>query len=91
MATLRCAETRRYQYSLQRPRPKFFGNKFYITFKLTIIMQPEVLRKELLICLEMHLTKAIFTPYRVTLAQARKSYRIRLLFTHKNGDFRAIT
>ena len=49
-------------------------------------MQPEVLRKELLICVEMHLTKAIFTPYRVALAQARKSYRIGPLFTHKNGD-----
>ena len=54
-------------------------------------MQPEVLRKELLICVEMHLTKAIFTPYRVALAQARKSYRIGPLFTHKNGDFRANT
>ena len=46
-------------------------------------MHPEVLRKELLIRVEMHLTKAIFTPYRVALAQARKPYRIRLLFTHK--------
>ena len=46
-------------------------------------MQPEVLRKELLICVEMHLTKAIFTPYRVALAQARKPYRIGPLFTHK--------
>ena len=48
-------------------------------------MQPEVL------CVEMHLTKAIFTPYRVALAQARKSYRIGPLFTHKNGDYGAIT
>ena len=54
-------------------------------------MQPEVLRKELLICVEMHLTKAIFTPYRVALAQARKPYRIRPLFTHKNGDYGANT
>ena len=46
-------------------------------------MQPEVLRKELLICVEMHLTKAIFTPYRVALAQARKPFRIGPLFTHK--------
>ena len=54
-------------------------------------MQPEVLRKELLICVEMHLTKAIFTPYRVALAQAQKSYRIGPLFTHKNGDYGANT
>ena len=44
-------------------------------------MQPEVLRKELLICVEMHLTKAIFTPYRVALAQARKPFQIGPLFT----------
>ena len=44
-------------------------------------MQPEVLRKELLICIEMHLTKAIFTPYRVALAQARKPFQIGPLFT----------
>ena len=54
-------------------------------------MHPEVLRKGLLICVEMHLTKAIFTPYRVALAQARKPFRIGPLFTHKNCDFRAIT
>ena len=29
--------------------------------------------------------------YRIALAPARKPYRIRLLFTHKNGDFGAIS
>ena len=64
---------------------------FCITFKITIIMHPDVLRKELLICVERHLTKAIFTPYRIALAQARKPYRIGLLFTHKNGVYGANT
>ena len=50
-----------------------------------------MLRKELLICVEMYLTKAIFTPYRVALAQARKPFRIGPLFTHKNGDYGANT
>ena len=54
-------------------------------------MQLKVLKKKLLICVELHLTKPNFTPYRVGLAQARKPFRIRLLFTHKNFDFRAIT
>ena len=29
------------------------------------------------------------TRYRIAFAQARKSYRVGLLFTHKNGDFGA--
>ena len=34
-----------------------------------------------------------FTPYRIALARAPagKPYGIRLLFTHKHGDFRAIS
>ena len=31
-------------------------------------MQLKVLKKKLLICVELHLTKPIFTPYRVALA-----------------------
>ena len=33
--------------------------------------------------------KAMFTLYRIAFAPARKPYRIRLLFTHENGDFGA--
>ena len=33
----------------------------------------------------------MYTPYRVAFAPARKPYRIGLLFTHKNGDFGAIS
>ena len=33
----------------------------------------------------------IFTSYRIAFAPPRKSYRIQLLFTHKNGDFGAIS
>ena len=33
----------------------------------------------------------LFTRYRIAFAQARKSYCIGLLFTHKNGDFGAIS
>ena len=29
----------------------------------------------------------LFTRYRIAFAHARKSYRIGLLFTHKNGDY----
>ena len=46
-------------------------------------MQLKVLKKKLLICVELHLTKPNFTPYRVALAQARKPFRIGPLFTHK--------
>ena len=35
--------------------------------------------------------KAMFTLYRIAFAPARKPYRIRLLFTHENGDFGAIS
>ena len=35
--------------------------------------------------------RLLFTRYRIAFAQARKSYRIGLLFTHKNGDFGAIS
>ena len=35
-------------------------------------------------------TKAMFILYRTAFAWARKSYRIGLLTTHKNGDFGAI-
>ena len=37
------------------------------------------------------MNKAMFTLYRITLAPARKPYRVRLLFTHKNDDFSAIS
>ena len=33
----------------------------------------------------------VFTLYRIDLAQTQKSYRVGLLFTHKNGDFGAIS
>ena len=33
----------------------------------------------------------MLTLYRIAFAPARKSYRIRILFTHKNGDFGAIS
>ena len=33
--------------------------------------------------------EAMFTLYRKAFAPARKQYRIRFLFTHKNGDFGA--
>ena len=33
----------------------------------------------------------MLTLYRIALAPSRKSYRIRLLFTHKNGDFGPIS
>ena len=33
----------------------------------------------------------LFTLYRIAFAHARKPYRIRLLFKHKNGDFGAIS
>ena len=33
----------------------------------------------------------LFTRYRIAFAHARKSYRIGLLFTHKNRDFGAIS
>ena len=36
-------------------------------------------------------TNSVFKPYRITLAPARKAHRTGLLFTHKNGDFRAIS
>ena len=36
-------------------------------------------------------TKAMFILYRTAFAWARKSYRIGLLTTHKNGDFGAIS
>ena len=37
------------------------------------------------------LLKALFTLYQIAFAQARKPYRIVLLFIHKNGDFGAIS
>ena len=33
----------------------------------------------------------MFTLYRIALVPAQKQYRIELLFTHKNGDFGAIS
>ena len=33
----------------------------------------------------------MFTPYRIAFAPPRESYRIKLLVTHKNGDFGAIS
>ena len=36
-------------------------------------------------------TKAMFILYRTAFAWARKSYRIGLFTTHKNGDFGAIS
>ena len=36
-------------------------------------------------------TKAMFVLYRTAFAWTRKSYRIGLLTTHKNGDFGAIS
>ena len=33
----------------------------------------------------------MYTLYRVAFAPARKPYRLGLLFTHKNGDFGAIS
>ena len=36
-------------------------------------------------------TKAMFTIYQIAFALARKPYLTRLLFTHKNSDFGAIS
>ena len=36
-------------------------------------------------------TNAMFTLCRIVFAPPRKSYRLRLLFTHNNGDFGAIS
>ena len=38
-----------------------------------------------------NVNKAMFAIYRITLAPARKPYRVGLFFTHKNDDFGAIS
>ena len=47
--------------------------------------------KEDLGCFPLGVIKAIFTPYRMAFAPTRKSYRIGLLFRHKNGSLGAIS